>query len=218
MSGFDTTRWSLIHAAQAGDASALESLSLRYRAPVVAYLRRRGFDADAEDLAQEVFLRLFGKGVLDRAARPQGRFRGLLAGLTRNVVGDHLRRRSAKKRGSGEVQALGDRDHHVAAPEEDEAAFDQEWMQHLLSLGLARLEREHPNYHDALKRFHLLREPQADIAAAMGRSVKDVKNYVHRGKKKLGVYLREEIWNYSSAQPEFTSELEHLRRFVGDLA
>ncbi len=218
MAGFDTTRWSLIKAAQAGDASALETLGRRYRAPVVSYLRRRGFVEDAEDLAQEVFLRLFGKGLLGRAAPFQGKFRGLLLGVTRNVVGDHLRRQNAKKRGGGAVQALGDRDLEVVASEAEDPEFDEEWMQHLLQLGLARLAREHPNYHEALERFHLRRETQPTVAKAMGKSVRDVKNYVHRGKKKLGVYLREEVWNYCTAQPEFTSELEHLRRFVGDLA
>jgi len=91
-------------------------------------------------------------------------------------------------------------------------------MEHLLQLGLARLAREHPRYHEALRRFHLERQPQADVARALGKTVGDVKNSVARGRKKLGAYLREEVASYCSAQPEYAEELAHLRSFLGDVA
>jgi len=50
MDRFDTTRWTLIQAAQHGDAEARNALGTRYRAPVAAYLRRR-LPTEAEDLA-----------------------------------------------------------------------------------------------------------------------------------------------------------------------
>ena len=78
---------------------------------------------EAEDLAQEVFLRLFKDGVLEQADRSKGRFRHLVLAVTKNVVGNHLTYIRAKKRGGDAVKsALGDME--VAIPEPDPEAFD----------------------------------------------------------------------------------------------
>ena len=55
------------------DAEALESLSDRYRPPVLRFIRGRGFSEwDAEDLCQEVFARLFAKNVFALADSARG--------------------------------------------------------------------------------------------------------------------------------------------------
>jgi RNA polymerase sigma factor (sigma-70 family) len=208
---FPGTSWTQVREAQAGDNAALRELSLRYRPPVVAYLRRR-FGAEAEDLAQEVFLRLFGSGVLERADPTQGRFRGLLVAVARNVAGNHLEKSRAEKRG-GQAVVIPLGDLELAAREPDEA-FDHEWIAHLLEVALARLEREHANYHQALSRFLLDGQPQTEIAEALGCTPSDVKNHVHRGKRKVIGYLQDEVRRYAGSQREYEEELRYLSRLL----
>jgi hypothetical protein len=192
VSEFQSTLWTVIRGAGKGDEAALRDFVLKYRPPVLAYLARRGFRAEAEDLAQEVFLRIFRDRVLDKADPARGRFRSLLLSVTRHVLSHHVERELAKKR-----QAP------PAAPEpaaDTDETFDRAWVAHLIEIALARLAREHPNYHDAL-RAHLDGAGGADY------------NHVARGKKKLGEYLREQVRDYSASRAEFDEELRFLSRF-----
>lgn len=208
------TRWTLIGAARSGDADAQQRFYERYHGPVLAYLRRRGAGSDAEDLTQEVFLRLFAGGVLNRATQSGGRFRSLLFAVTRHVLADSARKGAARKRGGGlDLRSLGDLE--VAAPEPEEASFAQEWLAHLVERSLERLAREHPNYHEALRRTLLAGERRADIAAALERSEASIRNWVHRGRRKLLSYLREEAWHYTADAKEYAEELAALSRLLG---
>lgn len=210
MSDFQSTLWTLIRGADRGDEAALREFALKYRSPVLAYVARRGFAADAEDLAQEVFLRVFQDRVLSKADPAHGRFRSLLLSVTRHVIGHHVERRLAQKRGAGQVQALDGVD--PASPDSDES-FDREWVGHLIEISLARLAREHPPYHEALRRFLLEGAPVAEVAKATGRTEQDVHNHLHRGKKKLADYLREQIRDYSASREDYDEELRYLSRF-----
>ena len=210
MSDFQSTLWTVIRGADRGEESALRQFALKYRGPIVAYIARRGLPNDAEDLAQEVFLRLLEDRVLSKADPSRGRFRSLLLAVTRHVIGHHRERESAQKRGGGNVRSLENVD--VSSQEPDEF-FDREWVGHLLEVSLARLAREHPNYHDALRRSVLEGAPVADIAAALGRTEGDVNNLIHRGKKKVADYLREQIQEYSLSREDYEAELQYLSRF-----
>jgi RNA polymerase sigma-70 factor (ECF subfamily) len=81
--GFAQTHWSLIHAAQRGDAeqarAALGRIYEIYSYPLYVYLRRQGCPPEeAQDLLQAFFLRMIEKDFL-RAVDPQrGRFRTFL--------------------------------------------------------------------------------------------------------------------------------------------
>ena len=88
---FQSTLWTLIGHARGGDEQALTEFVERYRPPVVAFIGRRGFTSESEDLAQEVFLEVFKDEVLTKADPDKGRFRSLLLAVTRNVIGKHLR-------------------------------------------------------------------------------------------------------------------------------
>lgn len=206
------TRWTLIHAAQEGDDAAIETLSAKYRPPVVAYLARRGVRNDAEDLAQEVFVRLLHDGVLARADSERGRFRSLVFAVTRNVLGHHLARETAEKRGAGKVAPL---EVDVPLPEPDEA-FDREWLNHLLETALGRLQREHPPYFDVLSLYLLDERPQAEIAERLGLSETNVRNRIHRGRRKLIAYLRDEVLHYSTSHADYGVELKALATLMGD--
>jgi RNA polymerase sigma-70 factor (ECF subfamily) len=70
---------------QAGDRAAFDRIYARYAGWVMAYFRRSGFDpADADDLAQEVFVRVLKSIHTFDAAR--GAFVPWLATVARNVA------------------------------------------------------------------------------------------------------------------------------------
>ncbi len=81
-----------IRRALAGNPSGFEGLHAAHAGWVTAYLLRCGFaPQDAEDLAQETFIRAFRSlGTFDGA---KGTFRGWLAAIVRNVARRHWARR-----------------------------------------------------------------------------------------------------------------------------
>lgn len=213
MSGLPPTRWTMIDAARGGDERAYEMLLTRYRQPVVRYLAQRGLVADAEDLAQEVFLTLFKDGVIEGADPGKGRFRNLVLAVARNVANMHLRRQHTLKRGGGAQPVPLDGLEVASAPAQ--AAFDREWLANLLDLSLRRLSEDHPSYYEALSRLHLEQQDYAAIAEALDIGKGDVKNLVHRGKHKLASFMRQEIRAYTSARGDYDTELEILGKLLG---
>ena len=211
MSEFQSTLWTLIIDARKGNEKAFETFVMKYRPPVLAFCTRKGMASEAEDLAQEVFTRVFNDGILAKADRSKGRFRSLLLVVTKHVIGNHLERIRAKKRGGGQVQPLGEID--VADPVE-EPDFDREWVSHLIESSLVRLSESNPNYHEALRRFLIDGESYAVIAPAMGKSEGEIKNYIHRGKAKLVQYLQEDVLEYSRTHGEYEEELRHLSQYL----
>ena len=105
---FQTTRWSLVLAAQDGDGTeareALAALCEAYWYPLYAFVRRKGHDAEsAQDLVQGFFARLLEKGDLAEVDRSKGKFRSfLMAACT------HLPRQPGRPRtGRGSAGADG---------------------------------------------------------------------------------------------------------------
>jgi RNA polymerase sigma-70 factor (ECF subfamily) len=204
------TRWTEIGRAQEGDREAWERLSQKYRPPVAAFFASRGLAAEADDLAQEVFVELLQRRILGRAERDKGRFRNLLFGVARNVGMRHLAKRGKAWRGGPAVQALGEA--QVPAPSPEEASlFAREWTLNLLDLALARLKRDYPHYHRAVHGYFLGGRSQGSIAAEEGRKAADVANHVARGKQKLLSFLREEAWATCRDGAEFEEEMALLR-------
>ena len=215
MSTLSATRWTVVQAAKAGDADALRQLFEKYRPAVVGYLLRRGMKGEAEDVAQEVCVQLLR--ALEKADPKAGRFRALVFAITRNLMGKHLQKANALKRGGGKVVKLGERDVDLAAEDEPDDDFDREWLGILVRRALARLAEEHENYFTALERFLLRGQAQQKIADDLGISVGAVKKHVHRGKKKLTGYLREEVWRYATSVNDYEMELRTLSKLLGGL-
>lgn len=212
---FESTQWVTIRRAAAQDPDALEAFVARYRPAVLAYLRRSGFaEHDAEDLSQEVFLRLLSQGVLDRADRDRGRFRVYLFGLTRHVISEHARRQTRLKRGGG-ARTLSLEEDLCAAPVRDEA-FDQVWLERMLDLALDGLRASHPDYHRALIGSAMEGRDQASLAGELGRSVNDIKNFVRRGREQLRAELKSQIAAYCSSAEEYRDEVAALSRYLDE--
>lgn len=88
---------SLLVASRRGDHAAFAALVRRHERPVFAYLRSRlPWNADVEDLCQEVFVRLYTART--PAIDPAGA--GLLpwlVGIARNVLREHVRRAQRRR-------------------------------------------------------------------------------------------------------------------------
>ncbi len=94
----------LARAAQGGETSAFESLVSRFEAPLHAFLRvRTGNAAEAEELAQDAFLRAWEK--LD-AYDSRWRFSTWLFTLARNLAVSRARIRKARSIGDEELGRL----------------------------------------------------------------------------------------------------------------
>ena len=209
--GFESTLWTVIRRARDGEEDALQRFVRSYGPAIVSYLVRRGFGREAEDLAQEVFLRVFRAGLLDSADPSKGRFRNLILAVTRNVLGNHVERQLAAKRGGGKVVPLEDA---AVAPDGEDDSFAREWVTHLLARAFERLAREHPAYHEALRAFLLEGKTYAEIQARSGHPETTIKNHVHRGKRKLAEYVRDEVREYSASREDYEEELASLARFL----
>lgn len=85
----DDSDWTLVAQAQAGEEAAFAELVRRYQGRVVQFcFRMAGSAQEAEDLAQECFVRLYRH--LYRLA-PQAKFSTLLFGIARNLALNALR-------------------------------------------------------------------------------------------------------------------------------
>jgi RNA polymerase sigma-70 factor (ECF subfamily) len=212
---FESTMWTVVRNARAGGEAAASALVARYRDPVLRFIRRAGFsEADADDLSQEVFVRVFSDRVIDKADPARGRFRSLLLAVTRNVILHHREREGAEKRGAGRVVPL-DADAIVASRDRD-ADFDREWVSHLIQAAVERLRRENANYFAALRLSLFELKSHKEIAAAMHKTEDEVRNYVSRGRARLVENLHAEIREYSSSGDEFEDEVKYLAQYLKD--
>jgi RNA polymerase sigma-70 factor (ECF subfamily) len=152
----DSTWWSMVRGAGAGDALARAAFARRYLPAVRAYLsaRWRGgiLAQDVEDATQEVFVECFRDGgALARvdSARPGG-FRPFLYGVVRNVA------RRAEERAGRPVIVPPER---PAVDEESASrAFDRRWAQGVMKEAGERMLRRAAGEGDAsLRRVDLLR-------------------------------------------------------------
>jgi RNA polymerase sigma factor (sigma-70 family) len=189
---FPTTVWTRIGEAGALDAEALDEFATRYRPAVVEYLGRRGFrGAAADDLCQEVFLRLLRGDVLAKADRGRGRFRSLLATVTMRVIQDGYRRRTDRP--------TADLDPGDASGARD-SAFDHAWALHLADRALEALREQGSPYYDVLV-DHLAGRPQD-------------RNRLWIARRKLGGLIRHEIAVTCTSQAEFDEEVALLAPYL----
>ena len=103
---------------------------------------------------------------------------------------------------------------HDPAPARERDAFDREWLLHLVEQAMRRLSEEHPNYFQALQGFLWEELSQPQLAERLGLKTADVRNYVHRGRRKLHSYLSEEIALYEQDPRLHRTEVELLARLL----
>jgi RNA polymerase sigma-70 factor (ECF subfamily) len=115
-----TTSLGLLDGLRAQHAGAWRRLALLYGPLVYGWCRGRGVPPeDAEDVLQEVFLVVANRIGDFRHDRPGDSFRGWLWGITRNKLGDWLRRRANHETAVGGTDAHRRLQEEPAAPDTD---------------------------------------------------------------------------------------------------
>jgi RNA polymerase sigma factor (sigma-70 family) len=158
----NSTCWTVIHGAAAGDPRERETFARLYAPVVRAYLAARWRNSrrrdDVEDAFQDVFLECFRQGgVLERVdSAQQGGFRAFLYGVVRNVA---LRRETDARRNREVPPPSGVDLGELIEPEEDlSRTFDRAWATTLVEEALSRQwDRARDAGDAALKRLELLR-------------------------------------------------------------
>jgi RNA polymerase sigma-70 factor (ECF subfamily) len=159
MAGSDSTCWTVIQAAAAGQAGPREEFARHYEPVVRAYLAARwsGRREEVDDAVQDVFVECFRDGGALARVDPDrpGGFRAFLYGVARNVA---RRIETARARRLQREQ--------VGAPEEEPAAdepglstvFDRAWAGNILRQAAVRqAERARASGEPAQRRVELLR-------------------------------------------------------------
>lgn len=170
--------WCLVADAQRGDMDAFRVLVERYQQPLVVFCYRMlGSYQDAEDVAQEAFVRLYRH--LGRLA-PDAQFSTVLFGIARNLTLNHLR--DTGRRGRGRSVSMDDAPPIIAASAApDQRARTQE-MARWIAQALKMLSPEH-------REVLLLREIEGmdyeRIAAVVGCRKGTVKSRIARAREQL---------------------------------
>lgn len=160
----------LLAALRAGDLAAFELLYGRYERRLFGYMRRMiGDDARAEDLLQEVFMKVFR----DRSFDPgRGSFSSWLFTVARNACLMELR--AARRRGAA----------HRAAPEPEPAKTPESVLEPAQRVAVAFAELTEPQ-----RQLLLLKQvgqlTYREIAAVVGVAEGTVKSRLHEATRRF---------------------------------
>jgi RNA polymerase sigma factor (sigma-70 family) len=140
------TQWSLVRRAYAETPSvaqeALSVLVMRYSPAIRAYVKLlTRNDADADELAQDVVVRLL-KGDFANADPHRGRFRDLLMVSVRNMVKNHWQRANRRpKTGIDSPETAGLFDDIGEYSKAADESWIANWRTMLIEIAMTRLER-----------------------------------------------------------------------------
>jgi len=184
------TDWDLVEMARTGRLDAFEELVRRYEQPLVSFcMRMVGSRQDAEDLAQETFVRVYR--YLHRL-KPQAKFSTVLFGISRNLTLNFLR--DNRRRGRGMIDSLTQDDDSERLVEDearrpDRAARLRE-IESAIERGLASLSPEH-------REVLVLREIQGLDYEAIATIVKcrkgTVKSRIARAREQLRKHIESQL-------------------------
>ena len=176
----------LVEALAGGDESALTGLMDRYEQPIFHFIYRHvPNDADARELAQEVFVRLFfnvGK------FKPEARFSTWLYRIALNLCRDHVKsRRTRQAAQTDSLSAQEDDDEHparavaVESRTPSDAALAREKLA-ALDEGMAALPHD---LRTALVLTTLEQRSHQECAALLKTTPKAIETRVYRARKFL---------------------------------
>jgi RNA polymerase sigma-70 factor (ECF subfamily) len=227
---FATTQWSLVIAANPGEASrsrarrALEKLCKAYWYPLYAFVRYRGYSSDeAQDLTQAFFARIIETHGLASADPARGRFRSYLLGAMKHFLANEWHRGRTKKRGGDvtflDLDALAPEARYALEPAcstDPDAAFDREWAQQTTARAMEKLRAESEargkgELFEGLKGSLTGEESaRSETAARLGMTEGAVKVAVHRLRQRYRELLRAEIEETVTHPSDVDLEMRHL--------
>jgi RNA polymerase sigma-70 factor (ECF subfamily) len=169
-----------------GDAAAFEQLVERHQRLVVGTVTRMlGNNSDAEDIAQQVFVRVWKSA---KRYVPRAKFTTWLLKITRNLVFNELRRRSRHAQISLQSETEEEerpiRDDHAVAP--DASLLEQE-LQKAIDAAISNLP-ETQRLAVILRRYEEL--SYEEIAETLDQSVSAVKSLLFRARTELRTSLQ----------------------------
>ena len=180
----------LMIAVKNGDTGAFEGLLLKYEGPIINYVHRFTQDArEAEDIAQEVFLRVY------KAAGtyvPSAKFSTWLYRIASNLSLDHLKKRKhsltwAAQPVPGRDRDGGDIDVKDAASRTPETTAEDAAQKELVSSALSGLP---DNQRLALTLKVYEDKSYKEISEILGCSVPAVESLIFRARQNLVKTLR----------------------------
>jgi RNA polymerase sigma-70 factor, ECF subfamily len=166
----------LARRARRGDAAAFDELVRRFQRPVFRFCWRLVRSTDAEDLAQDTFVRAF---VHFERFDPERPVLPWLIAIARRLCLDLLRRRAV----AAKIPAMSV--DVVPMPSPEIEASTREQLRHL-DRALADLD-EGPR--EAIILFHIEQMSCRDIAAALEVPMGTVMTWLHRGRAQLRTTL-----------------------------
>ena len=177
----DATDVSLMQRAAEGDHAAFEELVCRHQHAVVGTVAKMlGNASEAEDIAQQVFVRLWKSAP---RYKPTAKFTTFLFTITRNLVFNETRRRQRRKEHSLEEQ---EEEHHRQMPGSEEVRPDAQVLQSEMQEAVDRAIAELPEKQRlavVLRRYEHM--PYEEIARVLELSVSAVKSQLFRARTAL---------------------------------
>jgi RNA polymerase sigma-70 factor (ECF subfamily) len=177
----------LVVLAQKGSEKAYRELLGRYQRPVFSLIYRMVRDREqAEDLAQETFVRVFNN--IDRYD-PAYKFSSWIFKIATNLTIDWIRRKevptvsidgSRYATSSDDIEAST-----ITVESDDENPEELLESRELGSQIEAAIGKLRPEYRQAIVLRHIDDLPYEDIAQIMALPLGTVKTYIHRGRKEL---------------------------------
>jgi RNA polymerase sigma-70 factor (ECF subfamily) len=176
----------LMELVSAGDSGVFERLVERHQRLVVGTVSRMlGNNSDAEDIAQQVFVRVWKSA---KRYVPRAKFTTWLLKITRNLVFNELRRRSRHAhvplQSESEEEERPIRDERAIAP--DASLLEQE-LQKAIDAAIANLP-ETQRLAVILRRYEEL--SYEEIAETLDQSVSAVKSLLFRARTELRASLQ----------------------------
>ena len=138
-----TTQATLLERLRDGDdAVAWDEFFARYWPTIYRYARHRGCDEPtAEEIVQEVMLKVFQQRDVYRYDPMKGRFRDWLGAVVRNQVAEHYRRPANRVHGKG-GDSNGQLEDVAADSEESDELWERIFEEQLLAALLSVVRRE----------------------------------------------------------------------------
>ncbi len=176
-----TIDFQLMERVGAGDHEAFRELVERHQIAVVGTVAKMlGNPSEAEDIAQQVFLRIWRNA---KRYRPEAKFTTYLYTITRNLVFNETRRRSRKKEVSADE--LEENSNHLIAASSDrqpDSELLQVELQRAVDAAIAGLP-EAQRMAVVLRRYEQL--SYEEIAEVLSLSVSAVKSLLFRARTTL---------------------------------
>ncbi len=174
----------LVHQCLQGDAAAWETVVRSYSMRIrrMAY-RYRNLRNDAEDVAQEVFFRVFRNLATFRA--DSGSLENWVVRVGRNLLIDHFRasRRYQRSGGSYEIESLKLKDEQCPSPDRSLEGIENS---EALMTGLQSLQED---LKEAVVLRYLEGMSYQEIAEYLGVPQGTIKSRISRGRSKLAALL-----------------------------